>query len=764
MHGRVSRTRLRTWILLAACLAVLAGTLVYAQNGNFTPLDPVTLSPQTVGIQYVWGAAVYGVGFTHIEGNYTVYGNTLLLNRILNSSPATVWYNISFISLKDISGHANNFALYLPTQLSLTSNSTPINVSVGGNHFLYYATDPTHPFWYYYGNPAHPVYVPELNLSQYPGPYRLPGNPPFIQFNFTSSTLAQNSTVSIEITVPADGQFYINDIIFTASFDAASGVTPAARTVGLLSLPLLGLGLAGVFWVLKRFSASRFAGTLAAAFSLQVVLSLFFLHTDLVTFIRYDALYYNYGIVNLQTWTYGLVWLGSILIPPAPVLAAGVTPSIPLWTVLLKLPAIIANLLTFLVLVRILTPHLGERRAYAIAAFGWLFNPLVVFISAVHGLDESVIALLVAITAYFLLNRRFWLGTASTVAAVLTILPAACIAVPTFFSRRTSWPQRILLLAAPVVAYVLAFLALYHSPSGLDSYLLNLVRRTNFENLQLGASNRSPMTYLFLLDSWFGLYLSPALGAVLLVAACFIFALRGTELLPSHAVLALYGSLLAFYFTYEVFYVQHLLWALPLFAVLVALVPGVRSLYVGAFVVGVSVLAVAIDLLTSPHPALAAPLSWVLFAWLTVPVLLWVPRRISRSVPAGVVHLGARILGAGFGFSLAVDAVSSHAIPIDLSVAGAVAGVAFVVLAALPSGLPPRLLQLSTGAGTAVAIVGSLLVAYGATSAMPPADLVATWGLVTMAMAELALLTTEALRSSEPALSEAPGDASPSPS
>ena len=747
MKGRPSLQRVRTWLLVGICLAVLAGTLVYAQTGNITLRNSESLAPQAQGPTYVWASAIYGNPPTSVSGNSTPINHTLLLNSMKTGTSAVATYNLSFPSLKDLNGYANEFTLYIPGQVIFANNTSAsvLKVTFGGVTVQYYPTQPkTFPWWY--GNRT-AAYIPANNtLVPYPGPYRTGGNWPYLAFSLNSSTLARNTTIPISITVPAYGEIYISNIVLTATLDVAAQNTASSRTAGLLALPVLGAAVVGIYFVLRKFSAGKYVGTLAAAFSLQVLLAPFFAHSDTVTFQRYAALFYNYGILNLQSWTYGISWLGTILVPPAPMFAAGVTPTLPEWMLLLKLPAIAADLLTFLVLIRILSPRIGESRAYALATVGWLFNPLVVYTSVVHGLGESVVTFLVVITAYFLVNRRFWFAAAGAVVAALTILPAACVGVAAFFSRRLSWWQRAFLIAAPIAAYVAAFVALYQSTSGMTAYLLGLLRRTNYESLLLGAASRSTMTYLYLLDSWFGLYVSPVLGATLLVAVCFVLFLRRRELLPAHALLVVYGSLLAFYFTYEVFYVQHLLWAIPILVALVAFVPGIRPTLVALFVTGVSILALALNLLTDPDPLLAATLSLALFAWLLVPLVLSIPREIVRSLPTGVVPLGVRIAGVGFGLSLGVDAFASYSLPLALVVPAIVATAAFLLLAGLPSGSRSTVRSIVMGAGEVTAVVASLLVVYETATSLPPATLAASWGLAMAGMAELVLDTVAWLR------------------
>ena len=741
MTEDLRRARLRTWILVAGCFAVLAGTMVVAQVSSTTPLNPVNFTSQTAGPVYVWGAGVYGTDTSSVSGNNTVYGTTLMLNAITSGQGAVANYEISFPSLKDLTGYVDNFTLYVPDSLVTASNATPFSVRVGDQLFEYQPTAPEKVPWW-----PTPIYAPaNSTVVSSPGPFTTGPPYQYIPFNFHSSTLAQNETIRVSIIAPPNAQIYIPNIVLTASFYANSYDTATSEKVALATLPAFGAALVGIYFLLRKFSAGRYLGTLAAAFSLQVVLAPFFLHSDLVTLVRYDLLYFNYGLVNLQPWTYGLLWFGTIVLPPAPVYLAGVSPSVTEWDLLLKLPAIVADLLTFLVLVRILSPRLGERKAYGIATAGWLFNPLVVYISAVHGLGESVVALFVTLTAYFLLNRRFWLSTAGAVGSVLSILPTGLVAIPMFLSRRLSWWQRLALVISPVAAYVLVFLALYHSTAGLVTYLVDLVRRTNFENLSLGAASRSRMTYLFLLDQWFGVYVSPALGAALVVAACGVLLLRNRELFPSHTLLALYGTLLAFYLTYEVFYVQHWVWAIPLFVSLVVLVPRIGAFRGTAFVAVVSVLALAINFVSYNDVYLAAVLSFVLFTWFVVPLVLWIPAEILRPRSAEAISLVARIAGVGFALSLVVDDFSGAHLPWMLVTTAAIVGLAFLFLAGLPARPVSALRSMAARGSASVAIVGSLIVAYEATTPLPPAELVATCGLVTMAMAELARWTVGTL-------------------
>jgi len=744
MTGGSRRVRLRAGILLTGCLALLVGTMVVAQVNTSPPLNPLTLTPQTAKPVYVWGAATYGNATSSVSGNRTAYANTLLLNSISSKQPATANYEITFPSLKDLAGYVNNFTLYLPDLLVTASNATPFVVEVGDHLFDYQPTLPENVTWW-----SGPVYAPaKSTIVPSPGPFST-GTYQYIPFSFHSATLGQNETIPVTVIAPEHGQIYIPDIVVTASFYANNYVPSTSRAVAVATVPALGVAIVGIYFLLRRFSAGNYLGTLAAAFSVQVVLAPIFVHTDLVTLARYDLLYFNYGVVNLQPWVYGLLWYGANVLPPAPVYLLGVAPSATEWALLLKLPAIVADLLTFLVLVRILSPRIGERNAYGVATVGWLFNPLVVYISAVHGLGESVVALFVTLTAYFLLNRRFWLGTASAVASLLTILPAALVAVPMFVSRRFSWWQRLALVVSPIAAYVVVFLALYHSTAGMVTYLASLLRLTDVTHLSLGAADRSRMTYLFLLDQWFGIYLSPALGAALVVATCGVLLLRNRELLPSHALLVVYGALLAFYLTFEVFFVQHWVWAIPVFASLVVLVPGVRVARGLIFVFVVSGLALVINFTSYDLVDLAPVLSIALFTWFVVPLVLWIPREALRPQAVEGASLVTRVAGVGFALSIVVEDLSGAHPAGALIAAAAIGGLAFLVLAGLPARPAPFRRSIAWRGCESGAVVGSLLVVYEATASLPPAELVAIWGLVTVAMVELTRWTVEVLRSAE---------------
>lgn len=652
----LSDRKRRVVVLAVVCIAFFGATSGFAQISGITPLNPLNLSPQTIQPEYVWSTGVYGTSTTSVDGNSTTYGTTLLLNTIDTSTPATANYSLSFLDLKDLNRYAVNFTLYVPGYLSFASNSTPLVVSIAGRQFLYSPQKPINYSWY-----AHnPAYVPTnsslVHLPQSVGA----GEQSYLFFavNFSSKTLAQNDTVGVTISVPAYGQIYIPEIILSADASFLTYVPATSTGMGLVTLPFTAVLVAGVYFFLRKFQAWRYAGTLAAAFCLRVGLAPLLMHSDVSTFIRYSQLYFNYHLVNLQTWIYGLVWYFSIVIPVAPAYAAGISPSFSEWDLLLKLPGIVADLLTFLVIVKILRHRLSERDSYILASVGWLFNPLVIYFSSAHGLGESVVALFLALTALGLLERRVWVAAAGAILSALTLIPMVFVFPSMLFSRRVSWTQRAALIGVPVSGYLIAFGVLYHSLAGLSTYAQHVGASGVASGPPLGYSLVSPMSYLFLPYVWFGLFVPVALGGALVVGAILLLATRGIELFPRYTLPVLYGSLLSFFFTYEVFYVQHLIWVIPLAIGLVAYTRGASLPRMTGLVVFVSLLAFFINYLPSYNGPLAAVLAYPLFAVLLVPLLCqvvpgWPSGRLVTQVSSATRALAVGLaIFLSYSFSL----------------------------------------------------------------------------------------------------------------
>ncbi len=739
----------RGLLCFALTLVLLAGTLAYAQSANPIPWNLESLTPDAgTGPVYVWGGALYGTQTQARQGaNSTTIGTTLLLNRITSSTPASATYDFELSDLKDLKGHAYNFTLYVPANLAFASNLSSLVVSVGGETLRTLPTLAENVSW----NPSGVVYVPDpaTELAT-PGPFAVPARGPFLPLSFQARTLAQNTTIPVSITVPAYGQLYVSVLVLTVDLQVPSVNTPIAGSMGLLILPFSALSVTAVFVFLRKFSAERYAGTLAAAFAVQVVLAPFFTHPDEVSLSHFDVLFFNFGIVNLNSWPYGLLWYGTNLLPPAPLYAAGITPSYGSWNLLLKLPAIVADLLTFLVLVRLLTPRLGESRAYSIATVGWLFNPLVVYYATGHGLGESVVALFVTLTAYAILSRRMWTTVAGILAAGLTILPGLMIAIPALFSRRTTWAGRAALVAVPLAAYAGASLLFYGSPAGLFAQYPAIVGGMEPSTLVLTSASSSPMSYLFLLDQWLGLYLFPLIGVAALLAVVVLLLPMKRELLPNYGMIATYGSLLAFYLTYEVFYVQHWLWSVPVFIGSVALAPRVRADRSLAFVTVVSTLALGLNLLIDHVPYAVADLAGVLFVALIVPVFLWLPTHGSHPTRAKSIRLALSGIGTGLSVAIAVGLATSGSTSIDGLSLCAVSGGGFFVLGTgliLPD---TKRLGAMVTAAEVLSVAGSLLVLYAVTASASPEIRGLALALEGVALVELGHLIIRGLRTPVP--------------
>lgn len=619
----VRRSR-RSVLLIAAAVLFFLVVAGVAQDTNFVPLTPQTLAPQTIPPIYLWNVGAYGTDTVSVRGNSTAFGTTLLLNSVDSQGAARAVYGISFPDLEDLGPYAENYTLYVPGSLAFNSSSAALVVIIGSQVLTFHPTASENVPWYSNG----PLYVPSpSSLVGLPLGISGGGSYTFIPFAFQSRNLSSTAPVTIAIEVPAGGQIYIPEVILSLNASTLTTEVPrVAEAVGLATLPFTIGAVVGTLYFMRRFGAGKVVGTLVAAFALRVGLAPVFMHPDVSTLIRYSHLFFNYHLVNLQTWTYGLLWYAAVVIPAAPAFALGITPTFDEWDLLLKIPAIVADLLTFLVLYRLLTPYLGQRRAYIVSVAGWLFNPLVVYTGSVHGLGESVVALFVTLAAYGFSTRKYWVGVMSVALSAITILPAALLMVPSFLSRRISWPQRVAMLLVPVAAYVVVFLGLYGSVSGLVPYAEHVVARTNQGGLVLGASTTSSMSYLFRLNTIFGIYVSPTVGLFGVLAIGVLLWVRHVELFPTHAGVTIYGALAAFYFTYEVFYVQHLVWAVPVLIVALVLAPGVITSRAVIFCAALSTLAFLLNL-QGPTIADSAPvLAMVLFAWLAVPLWLWLPR------------------------------------------------------------------------------------------------------------------------------------------
>ena len=697
--------RRRVWILGGICLAVLLAVATWAQFSNLTPLLPQTLTAQDIPPTYLWNTGAYGTAASSIEGASTAVGTTLLLNSVYSREPARANYTLSFPDLRDLQEYAASYTLYLPGLVTVASNGSPLHIEVAGHSFVYHPTLPVDYAWY----DANPAYVPQNDdLVQLPIGIAEGGDYPFLTFSFNSTTLAQSTSVSVSIEAPAFGQIYLPDLILSLDLSNLSADQPGTSLwVGLATLPAAGAALVGVYYGLRRFGAGRYAGTLAVAFCAQVALAPIFMHSDVSTLIRYSHLFFNYRIVNLETWVYGLVWYAAILIPVAPAYSLAVAPSFAEWDLLLKLPAIAADLLTFLVLVRLLRPRVGESRAYWYSTIGWLFNPLVVYMSAVHGLGESVVALFLAVAVLAFTTGKMWSGVVATILAALTILPAAILFVPTLLSRRTSWLQRVVLVLAPIVAYVAIFLVLYGSLDPLEAYFVGVVARTNGSGLVLGSSTNSTMTYLFLLLQRFGVYISPLPGVIALVVIAGFLTLRRIEILGEWTAVTFYGSMVAFYFSYEVFFVQHLVWALPALVAAVALAPRISKGRGLAFVVVCSTLATSLNFEGQDIANAAVVLAPVLFAWLLVPVLLWLPEGATSNPVMKVGRSLSRIAGAIVAALWVILAWAHSFHPLATLVFAAVAGAGLAWLELADLGVGKRFGRLWNGArwGTTCAVV-----------------------------------------------------------
>lgn len=602
--------------LLAIAIVTIATVSVFAytQERPFTPWNPMLLTPNSYSSPDIWISGVYGTAYSTIHGPNSFTGKTLLLGGALDAAPATANWSLPFDDAAQFRGTSTNYTLYVPGLVLVSQLDTPLTVTVDGHTFSYQPTNVTHQWW-----DAEALYGPRVQ-DLHPLPVNFVaagGDYPYLTFSFRAISIP--AEVPISITTPSAGQVYLPNIVFQASLNDSTYVPGTSQTLGLLVLPVLGLLLVLTLWVMWKLEAVRYLGWLVGGVLVRLMLAPWFMHPDVVTLIRYPVLFYNYSFLDFLSFTYSLTWLGQVLVMPSAFYALGLNPTLASYDLLMKLPALGADLITFLLLIKVLQRWTTTQKAVGWAVVGWLFNPLVIYYPYIHGLTETVVALMIAVGVFgFLHGRQRW-GALGVAAAVLTISATVALYPLTFVTQgiRNRW--RLCSLIVPPLLYAIIVLSLYGSPSVLVSYFLAMTGRTNPNVVTFGASTLSSMTPLFALYTRTGVYLTPFLGMTLLTSIALWAYLKGYRFpLVSFPYLA-YLSMVTFYMTYETFYVQHLVWIVPL--VIALLVQAGVSLKRGAVYLTIFAAVGLIDNYLAPRSVEGNPyVGMVLFGLLVVPL------------------------------------------------------------------------------------------------------------------------------------------------
>ncbi len=136
-------------------------------------------------------------------------------------------------------------------------------------------------------------------------------------------------------------------------------------------------------------------------------------------------------------------------------------------TVIIKLPGLIADLLSTALLYALLRPRV-DRRATWLVVIAYALNPAVIFNSAIWGQTDSLFTLELFLGALLLFENKIAFGWALLMAAAVT-KPQALVFLPLLASWRGNWdrPERPIIAAATGLAVAAILTLPFVEPLGL---------------------------------------------------------------------------------------------------------------------------------------------------------------------------------------------------------------------------------------------------------------------------------------------------------
>jgi hypothetical protein len=607
-------------VLLSALLVIFAVglTLSVTQDVPFSPLDPAEWHSASTVISNVWTDQVGGSQFSSVQGNYTPPSTNdnsiILLNTVDTPRPASVTYQIPLALAKDASGGRTEISIYIPGTLFFANDSEPLVISVNGLLFRYEPTVPENFSWH----PSGPVWIPNsTDLVSAPG-YAGSGDS---WLRFATNTTQSNQPLVISVTVSSFDQIYISSILVIATGPPFAFQPSLSQERGILLLPLLAGGLTALAYLARRLFVPSLLHWLTAGILLRIAIMPLFLHADILNELRYPLQLYDGGTLGIGTFGYGPVWLAELVAPPASLFALGINPTINSLNVLVKLPNIAFDALTYLLLYRLLVRRLSAFRARLWANVSWWLNPMVIYFGAAHGLYESTVGFLILAGVVAYSEKRPLLGSTAGGVAVSSILATAIVFPVILVQRVITWRYRALLIAIPAILYLGVSFFASGSANVVSVYLSGMIGRGTGYSVNLGVALHSQQSPLTVIYDHLGISISAELGLIAVLAVSAYLALRGRNLAPIQFGWVVYASLLAFYVTYPTFYVQHLLWSLPLSIALLGAATGgnLRSL---ALILSTSFVGMAVNWMSYWLSTEDPYVSFTLFLLLTLPLLL----------------------------------------------------------------------------------------------------------------------------------------------
>ncbi len=242
----------------------------------------------------------------------------------------------------------------------------------------------------------------------------------------------------------------------------------------------------------------------------------------------------------------------------------------PIFNLLVKTPFLISDMIAAVLIYKIIHEITNERRTAERGAAMWMWNPLLIWISAAWGMFDTIPALLTLSALYLLVKNRLTASALSLSTAIAYKLYPLVLVIPTFMylrKRRLSLHRQVKYVAVLGLSLMLLLLPSYYSPAEM------FIAARGTATVEYAGATGEGLTY------WISTIIIPVsptsaiaasilIGLVLLALVTYAFSKRKIE----EPLIDLASIQLAFiiviYLSYRIISPQFIIWALPFLTLL----------------------------------------------------------------------------------------------------------------------------------------------------------------------------------------------------